>query len=350
MRSPIPAIHALGLAALFALPAAHAEERVQVLTSFSILADMVKNVGGEHVEVSALVGPDSDAHMYSPRPTDARALAEADLVIFNGMQFEGWMERLVAASDYAGPLVVTTEGVEAPANADPQDHGHHDEHGEHDHADHDEHGHDKHDHEEHDHADHDAHDHDAHDHGDQDPHAWQDLAAGEHYVTNIREGLIEADPDNADAYRANARRYLNEIEALDDEIRTLIGEIPAATSVITGHASFGHFAHAYGLRFLSLQGLSTSAEPSAADMADLIEVIRSQDVRALFHENMTGPALIEQLAEETGLPVAGTLYADALASEGEASTWLGMMRHNAHTLHDALAEPGHKDHDHDHDH
>ncbi|WP_027960723.1 metal ABC transporter substrate-binding protein [Halomonas halodenitrificans] len=324
MRSPIPAIHALGLAALLALPTAHAAERVQVLTSFSILADMVDNIGGEHVEVSALVGPNSDAHMYSPRPTDARALAEADLVVFNGLQFEGWMERLVAASDYAGPLVVTTEGIEAPANADHQDHTGPDEH--------------------------DRASHDAHDHGDLDPHAWQDLAAGKHYVANIREGLIEADPNNADAYRANAQRYLNEIETLDDEIRTLIGEIPASTSVITGHASFGHFAHAYGLRFLSLQGLSTNAEPSAADMAGLIEVIRSQDVRALFHENMTGPALIEQLAEETGLPVAGTLYADALASEGEANTWLGMLRHNAHTLHDALAEPGHKDQDHDHDH
>lgn len=323
---------ALGLTALLALPTAHADERVQVLASFSILADMVENVGGEHAAVTALVGPDSDAHVYSPRPTDARALAEADLVVFNGLQFEGWMERLVEASDYAGPLVVASDGLasmseepETPAGDDHEAHQEHDDHG----------------------------DHDGHDHGDLDPHGWQDLNAGKRYVANIRDGLIEADPDNAEAYEANAERYINEIEATDTEIRALIAEIPAATSVITGHNSFGHFAHAYGLRFLSPQGLSTEADPSAADMAALIEVIRDQEVRALFHENMTSPALLEQLAEETSLPIAGTLYADALASEGEASTWLGMMRHNARTLHDALAEPGHQEHDaeeHAHDH
>lgn len=313
---------ALGLTALLALPTAHADERVQVLASFSILADMVENVGGEHVAVTALVGSDSDAHVYSPRPTDARALAEADLVVFNGLQFEGWMERLVEASDYAGPLVVASDGLaamreepETPAADDHEVHEGHDDHG----------------------------DHDGHDHGDLDPHGWQDLNAGKRYVANIRDGLIQADPDNAEAYEANAERYLDEIKATDTEIRALIAEIPAATSVITGHNSFGHFAHAYGLRFLSPQGLSTEADPSAADMAALIEVIREQEVRALFHENMTSPALLEQLAEETGLPIAGTLYADALASEGEASTWLGMMRHNANTLHDALAEPGNHD-------
>ncbi|APE30672.1 metal ABC transporter substrate-binding protein [Halomonas aestuarii] len=306
-----------GLALLLALPAAMAAERVQVVTSFSILADMIENVGGERVEVTALVGPDSDAHVYSPRPTDARDLAEADLVVFNGLQFEGWMERLIDASDFDGPLVVATEGIEgSAAMADGHDHGH--------------------------------------DHGPLDPHAWQDLGNGEVYVTNIRDGLIAADPAHADAYRANAERYLADIERTDAELRELLGEIPEETAVITGHASFGHLAHAYGLRFLSPQGLSTAAEPSAADMARLIDVIREQDVRALFHENMTSPAMIDQLAEETDLPVAGTLHADALASEGEASTWLGMMRHNARVLHDALAEPGQggdgdQAHDHGHD-
>ena len=307
----------IGVSTLLALPAAFAAERVQVVTSFSILADMVENVGGEHVEVTSLVGPDSDAHVYSPRPTDARALAEADLVVFNGLQFEGWMERLIDASDYAGPLVTTTEGIRKLAY-----HGH-DDHG------------------------HDDHGHDDHDHGDQDPHGWQDLAMGQIYVTNIRDGLIEADPDNEAAYRENAERYIAEIQAMDEEMRRLLGEIPASTSVITGHDSFGYFANAYGLRFLSPVGLSTEAEPSAANMARLIDVIREQNVQALFHENMTSPAIINQLAEETGLAIAGTLYADALAAEGEASTYLGMMRHNAQTLHDALAQPGHGDHGHD---
>ncbi len=341
---------AIGASAMLALPTAFATERLQVVASFSILADMAMNVGGEHVEVTALVGPDSDTHVFSPSPRDARALAEADLVVFNGLRFEGWMERLLDSSDYAGPLVTASDGIDTLAY-----HGH-----EHDHAhgydNVHRHGHDHdHDHDEQDNDDHghgEASAHDGHDHGDDDPHGWQDLAMGKVYVANIRDGLIEADPDNEADYRENAERYINELEATDAELRELIGEIPASTSVITGHDSFGYFASAYGLRFLSPVGLSSEAEPSAADMARLIDVIREQNVKALFHENMTSPAVINQLAEETDLPIAGTLYADALASEGEASTYLGMMRHNAQVLHGALAEPDRQDHgdDHDHDH
>ena len=308
----------LGAAAMLTLPATLAAERIQVVTSFSILADMVQNVGGEQVAITSLVGPGSDAHVFSASPRDARSLAEADLVIFNGLQFEGWMERLIESSDYTGPLVTATDGIERLA-----------------YHDHDDHGHDDH----------------SHEHGDHDPHAWQDLAMGKVYVGNIRDGLIEADPDNEDAYRENAERYINALDATDAEIRELLGEIPASTSVITGHSSFGYFAHAYGIRFLSPVGLSTEAEPSASRMAHLIDIIHEQQVRALFHENMTSPAVIDQLAEEAGLPVAGTLYADALSTEGEASTYLGMLRHNARVLHDALAEPGHEDHsEHNHSH
>ncbi|MGM0701576.1 MAG: metal ABC transporter solute-binding protein, Zn/Mn family [Pseudomonadota bacterium] len=340
MRTATLAAFAFGASTLLALPTALAAERLQVVTSFSILADMVENVGGERVTVNSLVGPDSDTHVYSPSPRDARALAEADLVVFNGLRFEGWMERLIDSSDYAGPRVTASDGIEPLDVADHDDHGH---------EDHDDHGH-SHD----DHAASDAHD--DHEHGDQDPHGWQDLSQGVVYVSNIRDGLIEADPANEASYRDNAKRYISELEATDTEIREWLGEIPAGTSVITGHDSFGYFASAYGLRFLSPVGLSSEAEPSAADMARLIDVIREENVRALFHENMTSPAIIEQLAEETDLSIAGTLYADALAAEGEASTYLGMMRHNAQTLHDALAEPGHDDraddhgHDDDHDH
>ncbi|MCE8016935.1 zinc ABC transporter solute-binding protein [Halomonas sp. MCCC 1A17488] len=350
MRYPTSAALMLGASAMLALPAAMAAERVQVVTSFSILADMVQNVGGEHVEVTSLVGPDSDTHVFSPSPRDARSLAEAGLVVFNGLRFEGWMERLIDSSDYAGALVTASDGI---VKLDYQGHDHAHAHGHDDHEDdHDDHGHG--DHDEHGHDDHDAHGqetaagHD--DHGDDDPHGWQDLAMGKVYVGNIRDGLIEADPDNEAAYRENAERYINELEATDAEIRELLGEVPGSTSVITGHDSFGYFASAYGIRFLSPVGLSTEAEPSAADMARLIDVIREQNVRALFHENMTSPAVINQLAEETGLPIAGTLYADALASEGEASTYLGMMRHNAQVLHDALAKAGHDDREGDDDH
>ena len=343
----------VGVSALLALPAAIADERVQVVTSFSILADMVENVGGEHVEVTSLVAADGDAHVYSPSPGDARSLANADLVVFNGLLFEGWMERLISASDYSGALVTATDGVEPLSFAEHEDH---DEHG------HEEHGHDQHAHEEQDHEEHGHDDHADHDHGNEDPHAWQDMQQAEVYVANIRDGLIAADADNADAYRANAEQYLQEMAEVDAEIRALIDEIPASTSVITGHDSFGYFSSAYGVNFLSPVGLSTEADPSGASMAALVDVIAQENVQALFHENMTNQSIINQLAEETGLPIAGTLYADALTAEGEASTYLGMMRHNARVLHDALAEPGyikpghddherdHDDHDHDHDH
>ncbi|MGY4878381.1 metal ABC transporter solute-binding protein, Zn/Mn family [Vreelandella aquamarina] len=323
----------VGVSAMLALPAAIANERVQVVTSFSILADMVENVGGEHVEVISLVGPDGDAHVYSPSPGDARALAGADLVVFNGLLFEGWMERLIASSDYQGALVTATDGLKPRAYAE---HGH-DEHA------HDDHGHDEHDHGEHDHSE--------HNHGDDDPHAWQDLQQADVYVTNIRDGLMEADSENAQSYQANAERYLAEIAAVDSEIRDILSGIPASASVITGHDSFGYFSSAYGVNFLSPVGLSTEADPSGASMAALVDVIKQENVQALFHENMTNQAIINQLAEETGLPIAGTLYADALASEGDASTYLGMMRHNAKVLHAALAEPGQaNDHNHDHNH
>jgi zinc/manganese transport system substrate-binding protein len=360
MRTIKPSALVIGATAMLALPAAFAAERVQVVTSFSILADMVENVGGEHVEVTSLVGPDSDAHVFSPSPRDARNLADADLVVFNGLLFEGWMERLIDSSDYDGPLVTATDGIDKldyHGHEHDQAHGHddHDDHG-HDHDDHDDHDDHGHDYDDHDDHGHDDSGHDDHDHGEQDPHGWQDLAMGQVYVGNILEGLIEADPDNEAAYRENADRYINEMQATDDEIRQLLGEIPASTSVITGHDSFGYFANAYGVRFLSPVGLSTEAEPSAADMARLIDVIREQNVKALFHENMTSPAIINQLSEEAGLPIAGTLYADALAAEGDASTYLGMMRHNAQVLHDALAEAGRDDHgdgddsdDHGHD-
>ncbi|MDR5860213.1 metal ABC transporter substrate-binding protein [Halomonas eurihalina] len=332
-----------GLSALLATPSVLAEERVQVIASFSILADMVEQVGGEYVEVDALVGPDGDAHVYSPRPDDARNLAHADLVVFNGMHFEGWMERLLNAGDYEGPKVVATAGIatqEEGEDSQSHDHSGHD-HAEHDHGGHD-HGHDHsgHDHAEHDHGGHGhGHDHSGHDHGGQDPHAWLDPMLGKRYVANIRDGLIAADPAHEEEYRQRAQAYMADLDALDAEIHEQMAALPESTSVITGHDSFGYFSKAYGVSFLSPAGLTTATEPSAAHMAELIDVIEANNVQALFHENMTSPAIIDQLAEETGRPVAGTLYSGALSPEGEASTYIGMMRHNARVLHDALADP-----------
>lgn len=324
----------LSAAALTLSSAARAEAPLNVVASFSILGDMVEEVGGEHVDVSTLVGPDGDAHVFSPSPTDARAVGEADLFIINGLHFEGWLDRLVEASGYEGPIVVASQGIDALSfdeERSAHDHGHEG----HDHGHSHDHNHDN--NHNHDHSHGDAHA--GHDHGAKDPHAWQDLQNGKQYVENIRDALVEADPEHAAAYRDNAEQYIQAIDALDAEVHQRISEIPDANRVlITNHDAFGYFANAYGLDVLSPVGLSTAAEPSAADMAKLIQQIQKRDVKALFLENMTNPALLEQLADETGVAIGGTLYAGALAPKGEASTYLGMFRHNVDTLTDALKD------------
>jgi len=288
-----------GALALGAAGSAQARESLNVVTSFSVLADMVEQVGGEHVTVTSLVGPDSDSHVYSPSPADARKLAEADLVVFNGLQFEGWMNRLLAAGNYQGVTVTATDGI-APlafSGAD-RDHGQ----------------------------------------GELDPHAWLDAARAEQYVVNIRDGLTEVDPQHAEDYRTAAQRYLEALDALDSEIRELMSAIPAEQrTVVSGHDTFAYFGAAYDVRFLSPVGLNTAAEPAAAELARLVDFIEDNQVPALFYENITSPALIRQLAEEADLPVAGTLYSGALASDGEAGSYVGMMRHNAQTIHDGLS-------------
>lgn len=335
----------IGLTATLSATPLYADEPIEVVASFSVLADMVEQVGGEHVTVTSLVGPDSDPHMFSPSPTEARAVAKADLVVFNGLKYEGWIERLIASSDYDGALVVATDGMTPMAfrGQDHDDHGHsgHDHGGD----DHEAHNHDDRAHEAHENA------HAGHDHGNLDPHAWQDLANATTYVANIRDGLIAADPAHADAYRANAQRYSEAITSLDEELHALLADVPADSKVITGHDAFDYLSNAYGITFLSPTGLSTESEPSASDLARLIDVIRDEGVSALFNESMTSTATLEQIAEETGLPIAGTLYSGSLAAEGDASTYLGMMRHNAQVLHDALGVAGHGDtqtHGHDH--
>ncbi|MGC3872129.1 metal ABC transporter solute-binding protein, Zn/Mn family [Halomonas sp. GXIMD04776] len=296
---------ALALLLALSLNVTQAAEPLRVVTSFSILADMAKQVGGEQVDVTSLVAPNSDIHAFSPSPTQARSLGQADILIFNGLQLEGWLKRLIDASDYAGVRVTASDGI-TPLVSDGHASG----------ASEDEHE--------------DGHD---HGHGEADPHAWLDVARAQQYVVNIREGLIEADPSNAARYRDNAERYLEQLEELDQDIRASMAAIPEAQRVVvTGHQAFGYFADAYHVRFLSPAGLSTAAAPSAADMARLIDVIRDNQVPALFLENNANPGIIEQLAEETGLPIAGTLYSGALASDGEASTYVGMMRHNATLL------------------
>ena len=294
------ALAATALAALFVAPGARAQDRLNVIATFSILGDFVKNVGGDGVEVATLVGPNGNAHVYAPSPGDAKKVADAKLVFVNGLGFEGWLERLVKASGTKAPIVVATKGIKPLERAG-------------------------------------GHDHD-HDHGRADPHAWQSVANAKIYVANIRDALIAADPAGKDSYIANAAAYLAKLDALEREVREVIAKIPAdRRRVITSHSAFGYFQDAYGVSFTAPQGVSTEAEASAKDVAAIIAQIKKQKAAAVFLENVTDPRLVEQIARETGAKVGGTLYSDALTDDkGDATTYIDLIRHNLRQLASAL--------------
>ncbi|MFZ5736817.1 zinc/manganese transport system substrate-binding protein [Rhodopseudomonas thermotolerans] len=304
------------IAALLMAAPAQANDRIRVVASFSILGDFVRNVGGDRVEVTTLVGPNGDAHVYTPSPTDAKTIADARLVVVNGLGLEGWLPRLVQSSGGKATIVTATKGVKA-READGDD--------DHDHAGHDKGGHDKGGH--------------AHDHGKTDPHAWQSVRNAKVYVANIRDALIAADPAGADAYRANAEAYLGKLDALDRDVRAAVASIPAARrKVISTHEAFGYFADAYGVAFIAPQGVSTESEASARDVATIIKQIRKDKVPAVFLENISDPRLMQRISAETGAKIGGTLYSDSLTAEnGDAPTYIDMVRHNIKTLTGALS-------------
>ncbi len=354
-----------------AVPAVvQANEPIPVVATFSILGDMVERIGGAHVSVTTLVGPDGDTHVYQPTPAAARAVSEADVLFVNGLEFEGWLDRLIDASDFDGLRVVATASIEPIAYDDDHDHGDghkdhaeeaghdhdHDAHaeaGHHDDHDHDAHAeaghHDDHDHDahaeagHHDDHDHDAHaeagHHDHHHHGAFDPHAWQSLDNAVAYVDTITAALAQADPANAGDFYQNRAAYVAEIEALDADIHAIVASLPADhRTIVTSHDAFQYFGRDYGLTFLAPQGLSTESEASAKDVARLIERIRAEGISAVFLENITDGRLLEQIANETGATIGGTLYPGALSGpDGPAPTYLDMMRHNATTLAAALS-------------
>jgi len=288
--------------------AAAEDAKLKAVATFSILADLVAQVGGDRVAVTSLVGPDADAHGYAPTPGDARKLAEANLIVVNGLGFEGWMERLIKASGSKAPLVVASKNVKTIA-------------GSHDHDDHDD---DDHDHGEGDHAD---------------PHAWQNVANVKLYVANIRDGLTAADPANAALYTANAAAYTQKLDALDAEIRAALAAIPQERRrIITTHDSFGYFSAAYGMRFLAPQGISTDSEAGPKDVARIIRQIRRDKVPAVFVESIADPRLMQQIARESGAKVGGRIYSDALSAPGgPAPGYLEMMRSNLTAFREALS-------------
>lgn len=311
----------------FALPAS--AENLKVVASFSIIADFAKNVGGDRIELTTLVGPDGDAHVYEPKPADAVAMAGADVVLVNGLQFEGFLQRLVEASSTKASIVELTRGIEA-IKMEEEGPEHHE--GEATEA------------EGHDHAaegvKEEAHEEagEEHHHGEIDPHAFQSVHNAEIYVRNIADAFCAADAAGCAAYKANAEVYTAKLEALDEEIRAGVASIPEDKRVIiTSHDAFGYFAHEYGIAFLAPEGVSTESEASAADVAALIGQVKEDKASAIFVENITNPRLIEQIAAETNLKVGGVLFSDALSAEdGRAATYIDMMRSNIGTIRGAI--------------
>jgi zinc/manganese transport system substrate-binding protein len=296
----------VGLAAASILPASAQQSatKLKVVATFAILGDFARNVGGDRVDVTTLVRPNGDVHVYTPTTADAEAIRNAGLVIVNGLGLEGWLPRLVESSGGHATTVVASHGIVprkvAAGGILNRDRGA----------------------------------------GSLDPHAWQSVANAEIYVANIRDAMVAADPADAATYKANASAYLAKLEALDHEVREALAPIPLERrKVISTHAAFGYFAAAYDITFVAPQGVSTETEPSARDIATIITQIKKEKIPAVFLENISDPRLIRQIASETGATIGGTLYSDSLtAKDGEASSYIEMVRHNIRTIASALAE------------
>lgn len=280
------------LLAAFAAPAAAQTEKLPVVASFSILGDLVEQVGGDRVAVTTLVGPDGDAHVYQPTTADARHIAHAQVVFVNGLGFEGWLERLIAAAKSKGAVVTLGRGVTARTGEEGAD-----------------------------------------------PHAWQDVANTKIYVAEIRDALSAADPAGAESYAGRAAAYLARLDALDAEIASALGAVPKERRrVVSTHDAFGYFSARYGVEFIAPQGVSTEAEASARDIARIIQAVKQNKVGAVFLENVSDPRLAKRIAAETGARIGGTLYSDALSGPKEdGANYIDMMRHNVRELTRALA-------------
>lgn len=291
----------LALAAASMPAAAQAPEKLKVVATFSILGDLVRNVGGGRVEVTTLVGPNGDAHVYSPTPADGRRLTEAKIVFTNGLKFEGWIDRLVKSSGTKAVKVETAKGVK-PLEAE-EEHRH------------------------------------SHGHEEIDPHAWQSIGNAKIYVANIRDALIAADAAGKAVYEANAVSYLAKLDALETELKDLVAKIPAERRrIITSHDAFRYFEEAYGIDFIAPQGMSTEAEASAKDVARIIQQIKREKISAVFVENVSDARLMERIATETGARIGERVYSDALSEPGgPAGTYIDMMRHNIRAFSAALS-------------
>jgi len=286
-------------ACILASGPASAQDKPVAVVTFSILADLTQRIAGDHAQVLTLVGPNGDAHVFEPGPRESAELARADVLIANGLGFEPWLQRLEDASGVKGKVLVASDGV-APLAAEEEEGEAHEDEG----------------------------------HEGIDPHAFQDLGNAQIYVANIAKGLSEVAPDHAADFKANADKLIAEIAALDRQLKADFAAIPQdKRRVLTSHDAFHYFGRAYGIEFVSVQGLSTEAEPTADDLVKVVRQARAGDLSAIFLENMSDPRLAETVARESGVRMGGALYADALSeADGPAPDYLSLVRYNARQL------------------
>ena len=292
---------------------ATANDKIEVVASFSILGDLVSEVGGKHIKLTTLVKANGDAHVYNPTPQDAQAVKNAQLLVVNGLNFEGWMQRLLESSQFKGTKVTASDGIEVL-----QIEEHEEEHKGHVEEKEDT----------------------GHHHEGPDPHAWNSISNVKIYINNIQDGLSRVDPNNRQTYKHNADRYIDKLNKLESELQQTMALVPPTQrKVITPHDAFGYLAHDFDLEFMAPQGVSTESEPSASDVAAIIKQIRRDNVNAVFIENIADNRMVEQIVRETNTKVGGKLFSDALSEpEGPAATYLNMMEHNVTTIAEALIQ------------
>jgi len=286
------------LPALVALSTTSASaQTLKVVASFTVLADVVRQVGGDQVTVTSLVGPNGDPHEFEPSPSDARNLKAAQVAFVSGEGLEGWMDRLISASGYKGEPVVVSQGIKFRTM---------DEDGQ----------------------------------TVTDPHVWNSPVNVKVWVDNIKEALTKAAPADAATFKINAESYLKKLDALDAYAHSKLDTIAADhRKVLTSHDAFGYFGREYGVQFLAPIGVSTESEASAADVAKLIEQIKAEHVKTYFFENSNDPRLVRQIAMATGAKPGGELYVESLSdAKGPASNYEKMFRYNVDQLVAAIAK------------
>ena len=277
---------------MFLTSPTHAEtKKISVVASFSIIGDLVQQVGGDHVGITMIVGPEEDAHVYQPSPADARKITQAEIIFINGLGFEGWLSRLINATKSKGTVVDLSSKIKARQTQ-----------------------------------------------GEIDPHVWQDVNNVKIYIEEICQALIAIDPNNGADYQKNSQLYIEKLSKLDNEIVESLTNIPLDDRrVVSTHDAFGYFSARYGVAFLAPQGVSTEAEASARDIARIIDAAKAQKVKAVFLENVADPRLARRISAETNARLGGTLYSDSLTgAKGDGATYLEMMRHNVKEIVRAL--------------